>query len=194
MRFMGSKLRKRHMVGVALAMCGAYLMGFTAYGAFATAQPSNVCVVFGNRVHPDGTPSAWLQARLEKMLDLYERDYCGTVIVSGGVGVEGHDEAKVMKAFLVERGVDDESVVVDSDGVNTTATARFVRAFCDEHGAQSVIGVSQGYHLLRVGIALRSAGVYNVTVEAPRYFEFRAVYSTLREAVAIPVYLLKGYR
>ena len=82
--------------------------------------------------------------------------------------------------------------MVDSEGVNTAATARFTRAYCDGHNIESVIGVSQGYHLLRVRIALEQAGLDQVAVEATRYFEFRAVYSTLREAVAIPVYLFKG--
>ena len=43
-------------------------------------------------------------------------------------GVEGFDEAKVMAAYLIERGVPSGSIVVDSAGVNTMATGRNVAA------------------------------------------------------------------
>src|SRR5262245_21950109 len=64
--------------------------------------PADVAVVPGNQVNPDGTPSDRLAARLDTALNLYRRGVVKAVLVSGGTGVEGFDEADVMAAYLRE--------------------------------------------------------------------------------------------
>lgn len=43
------------------------------------------------------------------------------IIVSGGIGKEGVDEAKAMASWLFQRGVPRRAVVIDSSGVNTAS-------------------------------------------------------------------------
>jgi len=169
-----------------------YLGAIVGWGLLSRGQPSDVCVVLGNAVRADGTPSNRLKARLDKARDVYARGHCRTIVVSGGVGKEGYDEAEVMKHYLVSHGVSSGQIIVDSRGVNTLATAQFLKRYCDSKGYQSVLAVSQYFHLLRTRFALRRMGFKQVSAEAPLYFEIRDLYSILREAVAFPVYLLKS--
>jgi len=169
-----------------------YLGAIVGWGLLSRAQPSDVCVVLGNAVLADGTPSKRLRARLEKARDVYTRGHCRIIVVSGGVGKEGHDEAEVMKHYLVSHGVSSGQIIVDSRGVNTLATAQFLKRYCDSKGHKSVLAVSQYFHLLRTAFALRRVGFKQVSAEAPLYFEIRDLYSILREAVALPAYLLKS--
>jgi vancomycin permeability regulator SanA len=65
----------------------------------------DIAVVLGNKVELDGQPSNRLKARLDKSVELYGTGYFKNIIVSGGIGKEGFDEAKVMKEYLVNKGI-----------------------------------------------------------------------------------------
>ena|SRR5215475_8231288 len=64
---------------------------------------SDVGIVLGSKVMPDGTPSARLRARLDKADELFQQGMFKYVIVSGGTAQEGHSEARVMADYLVSR-------------------------------------------------------------------------------------------
>ncbi len=118
-----------------------------------------------NTVGPDGQPSPRLAARLDRALELHRQGMCARIIVSGGFGVEGFDEAVIMRNYLVGRGVSEEVVIVDSSGLTTRATAR---------------------------LALQQAGIEKVGHASARYVEWRDVYSILREVPATAIYWLAG--
>ena len=80
---------------------------------------ADAAVVLGNQVFPDGTPSARLAARLDRAVRLYREGACPMIIVSGGVGKEGVDEAVAMAEYLFRHGLPQQSVVIDSSGFNT---------------------------------------------------------------------------
>ncbi len=63
-----------------------------AVGVRDDIGPSDVIVVFGNKVELSGVPSPRLEARLDRALSLYNAEQAPCVLVSGGVGKEGHDE------------------------------------------------------------------------------------------------------
>lgn len=77
-----------------IPLCGS--AGIVLDGLRDDVQVSDVGIVLGSKVMPDGTPSARLQARLDKAAELYRQGMFKHVIVSGGSGVEGFSEAKVM--------------------------------------------------------------------------------------------------
>lgn len=152
--------------------------------------PADVAVVLGNEVYADGTCSPRLAGRLERAVDLYEAGECGKIVVSGGVGLSGFDEGVGMRNYLLSRGVPGGDVVVDSNGVNTRATAQFTARYMKEHGLGSAIAVSQFFHIPRAVMAFRAEGVPRVGAAYARYFEWRDVLSTLREVPAYLVYAM----
>ncbi|MDA9129245.1 YdcF family protein [Candidatus Gracilibacteria bacterium] len=146
-------------------------------------------VIYGSKVELDGEPSRRLQARLSAGLDVYD-EFGGKIIVSGGVGIEGFDEAEVMKEYLVERGVNEDDIIQDSDGYTTRKTSENAFQIITERERKieevQVIGVSQWFHIPRVKLSLRQEGFQNVSGISPKYFEVRDIYSFLRE---IPAYI-----
>ena len=69
-------------------------------GLTDNATESDVGIVLGSKVMPDGTPSARLRARLDKADELFQLGKFKYVIVSGGTGNEGRSEARVMADYL----------------------------------------------------------------------------------------------
>ncbi|MEM7337120.1 MAG: YdcF family protein [Actinomycetota bacterium] len=163
----------------------------TLDGLTDSARRSDVVVVLGNEVLDDGTPSDRLAARLDVALDVHDRGLADHVIVSGGVGRSGWDEAEVMAAYLVDSGIDAERIVIDSDGVNTRATAVNTARIMDEQQWQSAIVATQFYHISRSRLALRQEGVEEVTTAGTGFIESRDVFGLGREVVAYGTYLLR---
>lgn len=153
--------------------------------------PADIAVVLGNEVYADGTCSPRLAGRLERAVSLYELGLCDKVVVSGGVGSSGFDEAVAMRNYLVSRDVASEDIVVDSSGVNTRATARFTARHMRERGLGSAIAVSQFFHLPRAVRAFEAEGVSRVGSAFARYFEWGDLLSALRE---VPAYLAYAMR
>ena len=171
-------------MGVAI---GAYLLAVGALflaGGAAPAGQADVAIVYGNTVHPNGEPSDRLKARLDAALELFEADQVERVLVSGGVGAEGHDEAAVMAAYLTARGVPSEQVLIDPLGITTERTSRNAAAVLEPDAA--VVAVSQRFHVSRAMMSLRHAGFTDVRGHPARYHELRDVYAYTRE---IPAWL-----
>jgi len=178
-------------IATATVLVVAFLasMLLVAVGLRNEIHEADVAVVLGNTVNPDGTPSNRLAARLDMAVELYRRGLFKNLVVSGGAGREGFDEAEVMKDYLVNQGVPRASIVVDSLGVTTAATAKNTAALAKLHGWSRVLVVSQYFHIPRCRLALSQAGLAPVFSAHARYFELRDLYSILREIVGYAAYL-----
>ena len=160
-----------------------------ARGMSDEIHEADVAVVLGNTVNPDGTPSRRLAARLDMTLDLYHRGMFKNITVSGGVGREGFDEAVVMKDYLTRRGVPQDQIIVDSHGLTTAATAKNVAAIANERRWSSVLVISQYFHIPRCRLALSRVGIETVYTAHAHFFEFRDIYSIIREVIGYAAYL-----
>lgn len=154
---------------------------------------ADLAVVFGNRVEPDGTPSTRLQARLDRAIELYQQGWCRFILVSGGLGTEGHNEAVVMQSYLHDHGIPDAHIFVDPDGINTYSTAHHTARLMHEQGFHGVIAVSQYFHISRTRLALSRFGIEPVYTAHARLIHWRDGYSILREVVAWYYYTVHSY-
>lgn len=179
---------------MALALALAALAGFILLaGLRDDVQVSDVGIVLGSKVEPDGTPSKRLQARLDRAAALYRQGMFAHVIVSGGTGVEGYSEARVMASYLtVRHGVPAGAILLDEHGDDTEATAVNSAAIMRAHQFGSALVVTQYFHIARCRYALHRAGIATVHTAHARYADARDVYSTVREMAALPVYWLRG--
>jgi len=163
-----------------------------ADGARDDPGAADVSVILGNKVHPSGRPSQHLRERLRRGLALFEGGEVEFLIVSGGVGIEGHEEAEVMARWLVERGVPRERIVVDREGNTTWDTAHNAAAIMRERGWTSACVVSQYFHLTRSKLALRPNGVEDVrAVRAELNLTRKELYSLVREVAGLYYYALR---
>lgn len=145
---------------------------------------ADYAVIFGNKVNTDGSLSERLEQRMSCGLRLYQSRRVKGLIVSGGLGREGHYEGTKMKEFLLLHGVPDSVIVVDNKGDNTLKTVRNTLALKDSLHIGSLILVSQYYHISRAKMLFRKEGFKAVSGASPRYVEWRDLYSLLREFFA----------
>lgn len=150
--------------------------------------PADAALVLGNSVFPDGTLSPRLQGRVERGLELYQSGLVSRIVVSGGLGKEGHYEGTAMAGWLKARGVPEDAILIDNEGINTAASAKNFAALSEAHGFKSVIVVSQFFHLSRCRLALKQAGIEQIGTAHSRVYARRDFYSTLREVVAYGKY------
>lgn len=152
---------------------------------------ADAIVVLGNTVAADGQPSARLRARLDCALDAWRGKFAPLIVVSGGVGKEGFDEAVVMADYLAAHGVPRAAILVDSAGVDTAATAANVARMAAMHHIASVIVATQYFHVPRSRLALERAGVRVAGSVHANYFEARDLYSLAREVIGFGTYLVR---
>lgn len=192
----GKVILRRCALGGAVA-CAWFLIHTVAIvvdGVRDEVRPADVMVVLGSKVEESGRPSQRLRDRLDRAVQLYHQGLAPTVIVSGGLGVEGHEEADVMASYLVARGVPDASVIRDRAGWNTYHTARNTRKIMDARGYRSALVVSSYFHLSRIKVAFGGFGIERVaTARARMRIGLRDPWSLVREFGGYYVYLVRPY-
>ncbi len=146
-----------------------------------SGQKADAIVVLGASVKADGTPSDILADRLEVACDLYEAGEASALIVSGDNRTSHYNESDAMKAYCEKLGVPADNIYVDHAGYDTYASiyrAHYV------YGANSVVVVTQAYHLYRAMMIGNMLGMTTVGVPADKgNYNNQARYS-LREVIA----------
>ncbi len=162
-------------------------------GLIDDVQKSDVIVILGNKVELDGTPSPTLQSRLEKGLELYEKQMAPLIIVSGGLGKEGYQEAEVMQEYLVSRGVPKDVVIADNEGFDTFLTAQNTKNILRERSLTSVLVVSNYFHISRTVLAFKKSGIDTIRSAHAHYFWIGDMRSIPREVVGYIYYFFRKY-
>lgn len=186
---------KRSLIRLGGLFAAAYVLAAAVIvldGFHDRIQPSDVAVVLGSKVDADGRPSPSLAGRLDEALELYRKGLFRQVIVSGGTGPNGYDEARVMKAYLIARGVPDAAVIMDPKGATTRLTALNTAAIMRARGFRSVLAISQYFHIPRCRLALAQASVTQVRNAHARLFIWRDLYSIPREVAGYAAYWIGG--
>jgi vancomycin permeability regulator SanA len=168
-----------------------YLVAIVASGLSAKPVPSDIAVVLGNEVLANGEPSMRLRARLDCAASLYRKGVAPLILVSGGRGKSGFDEATVMKEYLRSQGIPAGNILTDSHGVNTMMTALNTAELARAKHFSRILIVTQYFHIPRTLLAFRRAGLLSLSSDYPRYYEWLDPLAIVREGVALPVYFIK---
>jgi vancomycin permeability regulator SanA len=113
-------------------------------------------LVLGAKVNPDGTPSAFLTARLDLAKRLYDARLVETIIVSGNRLVPEFDEPAAMRDYLIRAGLPTEKVIVDPGGFDTYESCLRAQRILN---LSQLIVVTQSYHLVRAVATCRALGI-----------------------------------
>lgn len=129
----------------------------------------------------DGEPSALLEDRLLRALEVAEGMPDVKLIVSGNNSGEEYNEVGVMKSYCISKGFDEKRIICDDYGFSTGES---ITNFYKNFGVEKVIIVTQRYHLYR---ALHIASRYGIEAfgVASNQRQYRMqVYYSLREVAA----------
>ena len=157
--------------GAALAGLAILALQIICFGATDYGRPADAIVVLGAKVNADGSPSQALYDRTRTACLLYHKGLAGRLVMSGGQGSdEPVCETRVMRQIALDMGVPDEAIILDGEGRSTRATIRSTARLAERHGWRRVLAVSHDYHLSRIHLLARRAGleVYTVPAEETR--------------------------
>ncbi|MFC6331225.1 YdcF family protein [Paenibacillus septentrionalis] len=194
----GEGLSTKRLLNVTASAAGLLIIWFIVHTTFIVIdglndelKPVDAAVVLGNKVETNGQPSERLKARLDKAAELYDRGYYTFIIVSGGIGKEGFDEAAVMKSYLIDQGIAEDSIIEDNNGYNSYMTAQNTSKIMDELKLDSVMIITQYFHISRTKLAFGKMDMEEVYSAHANIFELRDIYSIIREFPAYYKYLFK---
>ncbi len=170
----------------------AWFLIHTAYiisdGLSDEGSKADIAVILGSKVNQDGTLSKRLEKRLETGIELYNNHRVKKILVSGGLGKEGFYEGSEMKKFLITKGIPDSLILLDNEGNNTRLTVKNTLKLQKKNRFVSIMIVSQYFHVTRTKKLFKENGMANISSISPKYFEWRDVYSLVRE---FPAYYLQ---
>jgi vancomycin permeability regulator SanA len=139
------------------------------FGTTDYRRPADAAVAFGARVYASGQPSPLLAARIDTAVHLYRSGLVPVLVMSGGDGADGFNEARVMADVAAAAGVDPSAIVIDPGGNTTELTVEHSVALLTPRGDAAplrLIAVSQPYHLPRIQLAYSNEGLDVITVPA----------------------------
>lgn len=125
-----------------------------------------VALILGNRL-ADGKPSPTLMARLEKARELYDAKLASYFVLSGGVlDDEETSEAQVMKTYLLEQGMPDKRLILETQSTSTIDNLYYSKLLIDSLNCETVYLVTSKSHLCRAMMIAERCGVEAIGVPA----------------------------
>lgn len=163
------------------------LAGFRGNAQF----PVECGLVFGAAISGRNTPGPAIVRRVDGAAELWKSGLVQTLVLSGGKGDSWRlSEAAVMRQHAIRLGVDGRSIYAEdaarSTKENLANSKHIVESRCD-----SVVAISDQYHLARIRLLAKRAGwgslqTYGVP-ERPAHGE---AWSVMRELAAYLYYAL----
>lgn len=122
----------------------------------AEVPRTEVAIVPGALVKPDGEMSPMLADRVGRAAALWRERKVDKILVSGDHHTWEYDEPDTMRKALVADGVDPRDVFEDHAGSDTWATMVRARAI---FGVRDAVVVTQGFHMPRALYLADAAGI-----------------------------------
>jgi uncharacterized SAM-binding protein YcdF (DUF218 family) len=151
------------LIAVAPILAACYFAGLTLRIARESTQeearPADVIIVLGAAEY-NGRPSPVLKSRLDHAIDLYTKRLAPLLMTTGGAGGDPQfTEGTVGRAYLIDRGIPAERVIVESEGSTTLYSIVEAAEIMRTMGLHSCILVSDGYHIFRAKKMMQSEGI-----------------------------------
>jgi uncharacterized SAM-binding protein YcdF (DUF218 family) len=159
-------------------------------------RPADAAIVLGAAVERGGRPSPSLRARTQHAITLYRAGQVKTLFLTGGLGRNAPSEAEAMRRLAIAAGVPDSALVLDETATSTQESIATAAREADARGWDTVLVVTEPFHMLRARRMARDAGLDAYASPAQggsiqRIERLRRFY-TAREAAALLWYLTLG--
>ncbi len=170
----------------ALGYLSALTLRIARQSTHDEARKADVIIVMGAAEYR-GRPSPVLKARLDHALTLYAKGLSPMIMTVGGAGGDPQfTEGTVGRAYLIDRGVPPERIVVESESDSTVYSTAAAAEIMRRMGLHSCILVSDGYHIFRSKRMMQAQGI--AVYGSPRYSQpqskTREYWMYLRQAAA----------
>jgi SanA protein len=152
------------LIGILVVMLvSPFTFLFLSYQLQKNDSTSKVALVLGAGIKNNRYPSKVLENRLEQSIELYKSGQIKYFLVSGDNTTIDYNEPEVMQNYLIKQGIPKENIIADFGGRRTIDSCwRAKNAF----KADSVVIVSQSFHLPRAQFLCNSVGLKTFTSKA----------------------------
>ena len=169
--------------GIIITVCLFLIVGFTYVGILSykmykaqenAPKDTELIIVLGCKVKGE-RPSRMLRRRLDTAFEAMQKHPDALVVVSGGKGSdEKISEAEAMRRYLVEKGADENRIIMEDKSTNTFENISFSFAITDKLGCgRDITIVTDGFHQYRASLIAKQEGAASVTAYSshtePRY-------------------------
>lgn len=173
-----------------LALWAATIVLVLIAGSRPGERPADAILVLGAAQY-NGRPSPVFKARLDHALDLWQRGLARHLVFTGGVGAgDTLSEGEVAWRYALEHGVPDSLILVERHGQTSAASVKAAAALMHAHGLRTALLVSDSYHMLRLELLARRAGIrpFRAPARESPIDRDRATHRryVLRESVLLP--------
>lgn len=148
-------------------------------------------IVLGNKLN-EGKMTKTLKNRLDKGIELY-RIIKVPIIVTGGNRIKGAaQEAGVMKEYLVNNGINENSVIVENKALDTRQNFLYVQKLIEKE--KKVVIITSEVHMYRAALLAELNGYSQIITvvsasetEMLLYYNLREVIALIRELVLLNI-------
>jgi SanA protein len=138
-------------------------------------------VVLGAGIKNNKDPSPILQNRLDEAYKIFGNQKIAKIIVSGDNSKEYHNEPKVMKDYLIKKGIPENLIKEDFGGRRTMDSCYRIKNY---FGVEEVIVVTQSFHIGRAVFLCNSVGLFTSYSIAKDSSIESAIWGYMREVPA----------
>ena len=156
-----------------------------------TAVASDAAIVLGHSISDDNYPEPYSISRLDTAYDLYQADLCDYIILSGGQGPQDNiPVAEAMKDYLIEKGVPENRLITEEESSSTKENMAFSRQIAETYGFDSLIVVSNDFHMYRAMLIAKDYFHQITGAYAPSPKGLHTLLLYIREPFALLKYFL----
>lgn len=138
-------------------------------------------LLLGAKVYDNGMLSYIMKDRADTAIEIYNIGKVNKILMSGDHGTQGYDEVNVVKEYLIKNGVTEDDIFTDHAGFDTYDSVYRAK---DIFEVESVIIVTQDFHLARSVYTANSLGVKGVGIVADKRLYWGMMRNKLREILA----------
>lgn len=117
------------------------------------------CILVLGAAEYSGRPSPVYRARLDHAYQLFEQGTAPLIITSGGAGRDPkYSEGEVGRDYLLSKGVPEADLIAETQADNTDESTQRASVIMRRNGFDSVLLVSDAYHLFRAKRMMQRQG------------------------------------
>lgn len=165
-----------------------YLIGVPAYinhysktsvVSYGSIKPNEYeyAVVLGTAVQDNETPTKALKDRLDTAIKMFNESRIDKIVITGD---ETKMETSVMESYLLDKGISENSIIMDYTATRTYENCRHAKNL----GVNRAIIVTQEYHLNRSIYICNHIGINSVGVSASKDNYQQQTFWNIREFFA----------
>ena len=146
-------------------------------------------LVLGARVIGE-KPSELLQERIDTAAAYLKENKHTVAIASGGQGPdEGISEALAIKNGLMEKGIEEERIILEDESSRTVENVKFSKEIMEQYDGEGII-ISNYFHIYRAKMIAEDFGftLYSIPADTPDNVTLKYY---VREYLAITKYFLE---